>query len=114
MSICLTSRFGAALDRTDVLFEPTDHDVVEQSPASLPLTGTPRTKSLRVEAFEQREKLSSGRCGASRKGKAVFEPPGQVSNRSGDLRIDRVFRAARRSSVMGFVEDSSSEPGRKP
>ena len=43
--------------------------------------------------------------GGGREEKPVLEPPGQVADGPGDLRVDRVLRAARRRGVVGLVED---------
>ena len=84
----------AALDGAEVLLQAADHDIVEQSSAFLTLDGNPPDEALGVEDFEEGgEAVGVAVVGRRREEQAVLEPPGQVANGSGDLRVDGVLRA---------------------
>ena len=90
-------------DGPEVFLEPADHHVFEEL---LGPDGHAPAESLRVEDFQQGgEAVGVAVVGRGREEQPVLEPPGQVADGPGDLRVDGVFRAARRGGVVGLVED---------
>ena len=90
-------------DGPEVFLEPADHDGFEDL---LGPDGDAPAEALRVEDFQQGgEAVRVAVVGRGREEQPVLEPPGQVADGAGDLRVDGVFRAAGRGGVVGLVED---------
>ena len=93
----------ASGDGPKVFLEAADHHGVED------FLGPDRdapAEALGVEDFEQcGEAVRVPVVRGGRKKETVLEPACQIADGPGDLRIDRILRAARRGGVVGLVED---------
>ena len=100
------ARREAALDLADVLLEPPDHHVVERL-AATHLDAA--REARRVEQLKQRrEAVGVAVVRRGREEQAMLEARAEVAHRAGELRLDAVPAAARRSGVVRLVEDQQA------
>ena len=91
-----------ALDGTQILLETAHDDIGE---LLRPHRNT-SAESLRVKDLQHGgEAIGVPVMGGSREEKTVLEPPGQVADGPGDLRVDRVPCPARGGGVVCLVEN---------